>query len=377
MIYDLSNPIMAAAGVARDLYGLSATVLSLPGEYDLNFLLRADDGREFILKIMRAGDTAPLVDMQIAALDHLAQQDPTLPVQRVVPAADGRRRRNIETAANESRLVWMLTFTPGPLLAQARPQPAPLLESLGRLLGRFDAALADFDHPAAHRELLWDLKRAGWISDDLELIADPDERAIVAYFTTLFRETALPLLERLPHSVIHGDPNDYNIVVNEPRAAERRAVALIDLGDTVFSATITDLAIAAAYALLDKADPLAAAAAVVTGFHASRPLDKNEIAVLYPLIAMRLCVSVTVSARRGLERPDDPYATVSESAAWDALKKLRTIHPRLAHYTLRHACRLVRSRTTRPSSIGCSAIQPGLPRCWRAIRAPPRPSSLI
>jgi len=38
--------------------------------------------------------------------------------------------------------------------------------------------------------------------------------------------------------------------------------------------------------------------------------------------------------------PDDPYVTVSESRAWDALRAFAKLPPRLAHYTLRHACGL-------------------------------------
>ena len=36
--------------------------------------------------------------------------------------------------------------------------------------------------------------------------------------------------------------------------------------------------------------------------------------------------------------PDNPYLLVSEAPAWEALERMRAVHPRLAHYRLRAAC---------------------------------------
>src|SRR3989442_2042292 len=63
-----------------------------------------------------------------------------------------------------------------------------------------------------------------------------------------------------------------------------------------------------------------------------------ELSVLFALIGARLAVSVTNSAHRKTVKPDDPYVTVSEAPAWEALERLAKIHPRFAHYTFRAAC---------------------------------------
>jgi hypothetical protein len=104
--------------------------------------------------------------------------------------------------------------------------------------------------------------------------------------------------------------------------------------------TVAEPAIAAAYVLLGKADPLAAAADLVRGYHAACPLHETEIALLHTLIAARLAVSVTNAALMKIGRPDDPYVTISEAPAWDALERWLAIHPRLAHYRFREACGL-------------------------------------
>ena len=66
---------------------------------------------------------------------------------------------------------------------------------------------------------------------------------------------------------IYNDANDYNVLVDP---AGTRVVSFLDFGDVVHSATVCDLAIAIAYAMLDKQDPIAAAAEVVAGYHAVR-----------------------------------------------------------------------------------------------------------
>ena len=116
------------------------------------------------------------------------------------------------------------------------------------------------------------------------------------------------------YSVIHGDGNDHNVLVNGDD------VALIDFGDLHYTATICDLAIACAYIALNKKDPLIAMAEVVRGY---RDLEEPEIEELFPLIKLRLAVSVVNSAHL---KSSDPYSTISERPAWDALRKLENIH---------------------------------------------------
>jgi len=326
----------AASALAADLYAIRADARPLPGEYDANFHLRAADGAACILKVMHPGAAAAHVDLQVALLAHLAERAPDLPLPRVIPTAAGAPVATVRVGG-AARLVWMLSYLPGRPLAEASPHPDELLAELGGLLGRLDAALADFAHPAAERELKWDLARAGWAADRLGQIADPARRELAELFLRRYAEAA-PLLARLPRSVVHNDANDYNILVGGPREWPQRVCGLIDFGDALRTYTVAEVAIAAAYTLLGKADPLAATAVLVGGYHRARPLSEAEVAALFPLIGARLAVSVVNSAIRAREQPDDPYLTVSEAPAWVALERLAAVHPRLAHYRLRAAC---------------------------------------
>jgi 4-aminobutyrate aminotransferase-like enzyme/Ser/Thr protein kinase RdoA (MazF antagonist) len=300
-----------AERLARDLYGLDATASPLNGEFDDNFHLRVNGGAEYALKIMRPGCDRALVDLQCAVLDGLRD----LPVPRVV--------KTVEIAA-DGRIVWLLEWLPGRLWADFKPHRPEMLASLGRLLGRVDAALADFDYVAAHRELKWDLSRAWWIREYLHHISDPARRRLV--------ERALEGFEaidfgKVRHGIIHGDANDHNIVVEHGEVA-----GLIDFGDVHYGAPVCELAIACAYAAFGERDVLGAIVQVVRGYQETYPLTDAEVDVLFPLIVTRLAVSVTNSAYLNSLDPENAYASVSEVQAWAVLEKLATIHSRFAAY---------------------------------------------
>ncbi len=328
-----------AAQLARDLYGLEARATPLPGEYDHNFRLTASGGI-FVLKVMHPAREQSFIELQCRALQHLADRAPQLTLPRVVPTRNGDFFVAHRAADGSTRLVWLLTYVPGTVLAEVRPHTPELFGSLGRLLGEMDAALADFSHPAAKRELKWDLSRAVWIRDYVQHIPDGSRRTLVERFLSLHEKIVVPALPRLRKSVIYGDANDYNVLVSDPWTQPRKVAGVIDFGDMHYGLVASETAVAAAYATFGKQDPLHAAAAVVAGYHNTFPLEESEIAVLYTLIGMRLAVSVTNSAHRKTIKPDDPYVTVSEAPAWEALERLAKDHPRFAHYTFRAACGL-------------------------------------
>jgi 4-aminobutyrate aminotransferase-like enzyme/Ser/Thr protein kinase RdoA (MazF antagonist) len=329
-----------AVRLAREIYGLEATARALPGEYDDNFHLISADGRAFVFKVMHPAREHSFIDLQCRALTHLAQRAPQLPLPRVTPNRSGELFGSIAAADGSARLVWLLTFLNGRVLAEVRPHSPELLGDLGRFLGEMDAALQSFAHPAAHRELKWDSSRADWIKDYLKHIADSQRRTLVNRFLELYKAEVVPVLSRLRRSVIYGDANDYNVLAGEPWTQPQKIAGVIDFGDLHHGLTASEPAIAAAYAILGKEDPLPAATAIVAGYHGAFPLDELELSVLYALMGARLAVSVTNSAHRKTVKPDDPYVTVSEAPAWDALERLAKIHPRFAHYTFRAACGL-------------------------------------
>jgi 4-aminobutyrate aminotransferase-like enzyme/Ser/Thr protein kinase RdoA (MazF antagonist) len=329
-----------AACLAREIFSLDVSAKRLPGEYDDNFHLTSAAGSEFALKIMHPAREQSFVEMQCQALQHLARRAPQLSLPRVCKTPSGAAFHVATLSDGTKRLLWLLTFVQGTVLAKVNPHSLELLRSLGHFLGEMDAALGDFSHPAALRELKWDLARGAWIRDYLPHIGDSTRRALVERVLALYESEVAPALPSLRRSVIYGDANDYNVLVGPPWPQPRKVVSVIDFGDMHHGLTVSELAIAAAYAILGSKDPLPAASAVIAGYHRAFPLEEAEINILYTLIAMRLAVSVTNSAYRKSLISDDPYVTISEAPAWEALEKLAAVHPRFAHYTFRDACGL-------------------------------------
>jgi hypothetical protein len=85
--------------------------------------------------------------------------------------------------------------------------------SLGQVIAQLDVGLEGLDHPAARRELKWDLVRAGWIREHLTRVGDPVRRALVARVLERFDREVVPLLSELRAGIIYNDANDYNLLV--------------------------------------------------------------------------------------------------------------------------------------------------------------------
>ncbi len=323
-----------ALRLASQIYGLQATASPLPSERDQNFRLDTAGG-VFVLKIANAGESRAMLEAENAALSHVASRGGRC--ARVVGALDGS-----EIAESGGHLIRLLTWIPGtPLGSLARHSPS-LFEDFGRALGEFDRALSTFDHPALHRRFYWDLAAAfQTIREYLPAVRDNDWRnALEREAQALERRHDPAALRR---SVIHNDANDYNVVAgggDDLYTRNQRVAGIIDFGDLVHSFTVADLAVASAYAVLDKPDPIAAAIPIVRGYHSTYPLLEQEISQLMDLVRLRLCLSACIAAHQSAQRPDDDYLSISQAPIRRTFPRLTRIHPRFAEAVFRDACGL-------------------------------------
>ena len=334
-----------AEALAADLFGITARAVPLPGERDQNFRLDTPTGEAFVLKIANGEEDAGLLEAQTEALRRV---EATGICPRLLPTTDGEWMAQIAGQNGNRHWVRLLTYLPGtPLARQPRQTPA-LLRDLGRRVAQVDAALADFDYPAIHRDFDWDLGQGlAVVERYAPLIADGEMRVLMEKLTDDFRRETAPLLPGLRRQVIHNDANDYNVLVGDPSGdggdlytRNQQVVGLIDFGDIVHSYTVGGLAVAAAYALLDKADPLTIAAEVVAGYFEITPLTDAELTALWGLIRLRLCVSVCMAAYQQSQRPDDAYLAISQQPIRNTLSRLAEIHPRFVEAVFRRACGL-------------------------------------
>ena len=166
---------------------------------------------------------------------------------------------SVADAQGRPHLVRLLTWVPGTVLAGVQPHTPELLRSLGSLLGAMDAALAGFSHPAAERDLKWDPRRAGWIREYVGFVDDGARRRLVERLFTWAEGELTRLAPRLRTGVIHNDANDYNVLVRRGDPYARRVTSVVDFGDMLHTWIANEPAVACAYAMLHKPDPLGAA----------------------------------------------------------------------------------------------------------------------
>ena len=318
-------------------YGIQASLAPLDGEYDLNFAVRKDGVLTHVLKVMRAGCERSLVEMQCEALDHIVKRSPELAVPHVVRTHGGLLFVVVDDQWGAERLIWLITILPGRLYSDVRPQPLSLVREVGVTLAKLDRALEGFSHPALDRALKWDMRRSGWIGDHIDLIHGKNRHALVRQIVTAFETALLGRLTALAVTPIHNDANDYNILV-DPSADGFQLSGIIDFGDMIAAPRVAGLAVAGAYMVLGQERPIAALAQLVAGYNDIHPLSDEEIALVYPLVLTRLAVSVINAALTKLEKPDDPYVTISERPAWAFLEDSSGFAPEWILSCLRIAC---------------------------------------
>ena len=331
----------SAARIARQLYGIDATAIPLTSERDQNFLLTTAAGERRILKIANALERPELLEAQQAAMAHVAPHLPACP--RPLPTLGGEVVTRIPGDNGRTHLVWAITHVPGAPLGDVRYRSRALLEDFGRTIASLDCALADFDHPAIHRDFHWDLANAGGVIDEYRpLVTDPELCRAIDTIVERFGAHVRPVLAGLPRRAIHNDLNDYNVLVAGSLAGAEgaRVSGIVDFGDIVYSFGIADLAIAGAYMMLGADDPLAALANLTRGYASVSVPRDDELQALFGLSAMRLAVSACIAAHQRRLRPDNEYLDVSQAAIRRTLPLLASLPFKLTTAALRDAAGL-------------------------------------
>jgi Ser/Thr protein kinase RdoA (MazF antagonist) len=258
------------------------------------------------------------------------------------------------------RLVtWMDGATWSPVAAGADQA-----EALGALVARVDRQLAKLDLTAAEiavleRPFRWHMLQALELRRSLDAVADPAVRAACARAFVEFETEVLPALAQLPHQVIHNDANENNIIVGPG------GLGLIDFGDLVLAPRIVGLATAIAYAIAQSDDPVRAALPLIRGYHLQWPLHPDELAILWPLVRMRLVMSVINAVEQYAADPGNDYLLVSQDVVPRMLLSLDAMSDYLALCRAREACGYDASPRARAVRQHLRAT----PQGWRALPA--------
>lgn len=320
-----------AARAAKRLFGLEGPIKQLDGERDLNFLI-GETGSRFVFKIANADENPAMLECQHQVFE-LLQSSRVFPANATsLPSKNGNSIEMLRAGSGQQHACRVLPFIEGRLFCDLAEPSAALLQDIGRRLARLDRALEGFEHPALERPLLWKMDNVlDVITAFKPLLAGDERRELVEHFEKGYRERALPVLDNLRRAVIHNDANRANLLVDE---AGDKVVSVIDFGDMVESWLVVEPVIAATYAMLERAEPLAAAADLLRGYHQELPLRPLESGLVFDFIGMRLCMSVCNNAHQIALEPDNEYLNSDVDHAWDLLRYLRDIDPAEARASL-------------------------------------------
>lgn len=328
-------------------YGLNArSVTPLGGEADLNLAVVGVDGRRVVVKVGPSDADLGRLRWQHQVLRSL-DTAPGLPaVPQVVATRDGGEIVQLEHGPVRHP-VRVQTWVPGRIVAELSRHSGQLLRGWGRAAGWLTVALSDSDPPDGVTQTHhWDALRAPeaiaavWT----DTVADTDQAAVLRLVAE-FEHRLPPLLDALPRQVVHQDLNDFNVLATVDAIGRHRITGVLDFGDVLHTARVSELAIAVAYAMLRKPDPLLAAAQVVRGYTELAPLTDDELAAVFPIAAARLCVNaMTWTARAGT---NGDYAQSRMRYTWPTIRLLATIPPSLAHVALRDAA----ERLSAPATV--------------------------
>ncbi|MBV8258310.1 MAG: aminotransferase class III-fold pyridoxal phosphate-dependent enzyme [Actinobacteria bacterium] len=293
------------AAIGAELFGLQGEARDLGSERDQTFLV--GDG---VLKISNLGEDAAVLDLEAKALAHIERVDPELPVARLL----GSTTLDGPDGTHFVRLFERRHgHHGGPELSDGA------LRDYGVTHARLARALRGFFHPAAGRELLWDLAHALDLRAHTALVG---RRALVDAVLDRYEERVVPRWPLLPAQIVHGDLNLDNVLLDE----HGRISAILDFGDVMHSARVGDLAVAVASLMRGRprGDVFRAARLAVDGYTSRSPLEPDELEVLGDLVATRLAAIVTISAWRVSRYPENAaYIQSWDDDSWALLELWR------------------------------------------------------
>ncbi len=342
-----------ASELLKEIWGLTAEGQELPSERDQ--LFRMVDGTTVrgFLKISNGIERKGVLEFERSVVEACAAGTSCFQFPRWQPTPDGESfvRTAVGASLNYVRLLAPVSGVP---LAGFTPKGREVRYQVGRMAGLVRNALQPV--PGVRRDLVWDLEEAPELISRHMGHLPQEGRPLVERVLAAFEDVVVPRAADLRRSVIHNDLNPANIMVDPHRlkSGAPNFSGLVDFGDAVGSWAIAELAVAGAYAACGSRSPLAALCEVASGFAAEHEVEVSEADVVFELARLRLALSVTISAVRAKQDLENDYLLVSAAPAWDALRKLDSVHPRFGMYRLREAC-------------GHSPV-PGSPRLIGALR---------
>ncbi len=291
-----------AVAIGRRFGVRAVAARDLGSERDRTFLLQAGDGAGVaVLKVSNPAESPDTLDMEAAAVAHVATIDPGLPVARPVVAEGGERLAwHADGSTHWARLYQVL---PGHGRHDPRLLGDAALGHWGTTAARLARALRGFVHPRAIRTMPWDVQHALHTRSMLPAVRDELARGAVERVLDRFEHVVAPRWRTLRAQVLHTDLTIDNALVDD----HGRITGIVDFGDMSHTALLADLA-----SVLDSLctgrlgdEMFRTARLVVDGYQRVTPLEQDELDLLGEAWAARAAITVAIGAWRAAEGLED------------------------------------------------------------------------
>ena len=149
-----------------------------------------------------------------------------------------------------------------------------------------------------------------------------------------FEKYVTPKIPGFRQSIIHGDVNGLNIVLNSMFSENEKRyyfASFIDFGECTKTCTVFDLGISLAYIMMENLRPVTYSNMVefvsplISGYSSVMPLSEEEQDSLYYLVLARCCQSAMNGEISFKEEPWNTYLLTSVKKGWLVVDELLSI----------------------------------------------------
>lgn len=324
--------------VAARRYGLEGNFQSLHSERDQNFLVETNDGAKYVFKIANKDEATEVADFQIGALQHIARQDPSLPVPRIILDIDGQPFCKVRFTDDNKHIVYALSYLEGiPLSRLECSIDSATRRRFGALMAKVDIALRAYFHPAAKQQHPWNIETCTRLRCLTHHVGNDEDRSEIDDVLAHMSTDVLPRLQFLRHQVIHQDAHTDNVLV-DPNA-QNEITGLIDFGDLLYGTLVAEVAVACDSVPYETEDWVTPACDIIAGYDAVLPLEEDEVDLIFDLVSARNALTATVVAVRAALMPEQPAHIDSPQPFVHRLRQLQQIGRLEFGQRLRRACR--------------------------------------
>lgn len=301
---------------------IAAEIKELNAYDDRNFWIKLPEGEnDVVLKVTNEEDSKKfdLIQAQTDLLATLGKLSFKCPEPISLPNG---KLLQLLTISGKQHVVRLLKFVLGEVLNVSPPGSNYLYFEAGVYIGKLNKVMQGFDSTVFQNfRHQWMLEEAVKALEHISVVTDLQRRKMVECVLDRFNKEVLLKRDQFRIGLIHGDFNEFNIIINKNEFGSLHVDGVIDFGDVCYSYLIFDVVIAMTYMIIHSGN-IQAGGYVLKGFITEQAIPANEKRVISLCIQARLCQSVVNGLYYYSLNPDNEYILSSQKAGWNILEQL-------------------------------------------------------